>query len=57
MRCKEWVTFDSTIHEDGIHADCDKCGFEKNIGYSPTLIDISRAQSEHDERELPEKDE
>jgi len=57
MRCKEWITFDTPTDDDGIHASCDKCGFEKNIGFSSTIIDISRAQSEHDERELPEKDE
>jgi hypothetical protein len=54
MKCTEKAILSYFIQDDGIWLVCNKCGFEKNLGFHGTVEDATRAQQEHDEREIEE---
>jgi ribosomal protein L37AE/L43A len=54
MKCTEKAIQFLVHSRDGIWVVCNKCGFEKNLGFHGTVEDAQQAQKEHDEREIEE---
>lgn len=62
MRCTNDTQLTYTAYDDGVHVMCAwdytapaplrTCGFDKNIGFYATSVDVIRAENEHSEREL-----
>lgn len=40
------------VASEGIRMVCSVCGFHENLGKSPTILEVSSSQANHDSREI-----